>query len=362
MHNFKCWFSGASLALALLLVSPSAKADDANNAPDFKEVYDLIQSNLSGVTGEELNQAAVRGLVDQLHSKVALVSGGSDGESNTSTPLTVPSYVYDGGIIRLRISRVADGLADKVAAAEKEAAGRGTNPVKGLVLDLRYADGSDYQAAADTAGLFISHETPLLDWGSGMVNSKDNTGAFSMPVVALVNKQTAGAAEALAAVMREDAHAVVLGSTTAGEATVGKKFPLKNGEYLRIATAAVKLAGGDLLSGAGVAPDIQVSVKPDDARIYYNDPYKVLATTAPGTNNEETNGAAMTHRLSEADLIRERKERPGMDLEYLELPDTGPDAAPNPADKQKPVVRDPTLARALDLIKGIAAFVPFRAP
>ena len=76
-------------------------------------------------------------------------------------------------------------------------------------------------------------------------------GDCPLPVAVLVNRQTAGAAEALAAVLRETGAGLILGSRTAGQAMVAQEFPLKNGERLRIATAPVQLGDGSALAGAG---------------------------------------------------------------------------------------------------------------
>ena len=104
-----------------------------------------------------------------------------------------------------------------------------TNKLKGLVLDLRYTSGKDYEAAAAVADLFVSKERPLLNWGKGIVRSSSKTDAIEVPVAVLVNGQTAGAAEALAAVLREAGSGLVLGSRTAGQAMIAEEFPLKNG-------------------------------------------------------------------------------------------------------------------------------------
>ena len=77
----------------------------------------------------------------------------------------------------------------------------------------------------------------------------------------------------------------------------------------------------------------------------------------------DTNGVppgrdARTH-LTEADLIRERKERPGMELEY-DLAADGSGDATNAS--EKPFVHDPVLARALDLVKGISALRQAHTP
>ena len=195
-----------------------------------------------------------------------------------------------------------------------------------------------------------------------MVSSKENASAITLPVAVLVNQQTAAGAEALAAVLRKSAHAMILGATTAGEATVGKEFPLKNGENLRIATAGVKLADGEALSANGLKPDIEVAVKPEEEKAWIADPYKennsaaeLLAKLNGITGTNTTNHATRT-RTTEADLMRLRKEQPGVDLDYA-IPTTSPDEQ-----QEKPVVRDPVLGRALDLVKGISAIRQAQGP
>jgi hypothetical protein len=129
---------------------------------------------------------------------------------------------------------VGDGLAGQIVSALKQLTA--SNQLKGIILDLRFADGHDYAAAAAAADLFVSREMPLLDWGSGSSRSKAKSDAITLPLAVLVNHQTAGAAEALAAVLRDDCQAMILSTTTAGDATIGREFPLKNGQSLSIAT------------------------------------------------------------------------------------------------------------------------------
>ena len=345
------------MALSLALTLPS-RAEVTTAPPDFKEVYGLISSNLAGESPVDLDQAAVQGLLSQLHAKVSLVSGKSETNRTPESAPVVRATIYDGPIGYVRVSQVSDSLADKLAAACKDLAG--TNQLKGIVLDLRFAGGQDYAAAAAAAGLFVLKDTPLLDWGTGMVSAKENKDAIPGPLVVLVNKQTAAAAEALAAVLRESAPAVILGATTAGEATIGRDFPLSNGQILRIATAGIKLGNGESLTAAGIKPDIQVNVKPADEQAYFADPFKELpsALTA-AVNNLKSAGSLDTNvttnhprtRLTEADLIRERKEKPGMELDY----DISPTDVVSDPNNGKPIVRDPVLGRALDLVKGISA-------
>jgi hypothetical protein len=348
-------------AVALLAGPQVVKAEATNTPADFNEVYNLIRSHLAGTSEADLDKAAVRGLVSQLHSRVSIVSGnesgsGTNGESDA--PLLAKSALYDGPIAYFRVGRVGEGLANQINGAYKEL--KGTNHLKGVVIDLRFADGHDYGSAASVADMFINKELPLLDVGNGMVRSKAKADAVTLPVAILVNQQTSGAAEALAGVLRVTDRAMILGTNTAGAASIDKEFPLKNGQRLRIATEEIKLGDGQALPAQGIKPDIQVTVSPEDERIYMTDPFKEVmkpSSLIAGLGMSSTNAANGTNRssrrINEADLMRERKEGPGKELDYSSAPT-------RVADAEKPVIRDPVLGRALDLIKGIAALGQYR--
>ncbi len=354
--------------LTLLAGPTMGRADVTNSPPDFKEVYDLIRAHLAGETDMNLDQAAVKGLLNELHSKVSLVSGTGQENAAAGGSLLAKSAVYDGPIACLTVGRVGEGLADQIASSLKQLTA--SNQLKGIILDLRFVDGHDYAAAAAVADLFVSKEMPLLDWGSGSSRSKAKSDVITLPLAVLVNHQTVGAAEALAAVLRDDCQAMILGATTAGEATIGRDFPLKNGQYLRIATSAVKVGDNDTLSAGGITPDIQVTVKPEDEKAYYADPFKELPTAAnliaafggvPVTTADGTNRAARASHITEADLIRERKERPGMELEY-DLPASKSGNGSSDQGDERSVVHDPVLGRAVDLLKAISVIRQPRAP
>jgi hypothetical protein len=325
------------------------KAEEGG-APDFREVYDSVRANLAGTSAAELNRAAVEGLLSALGSKVLLLTNGVATRPSAETPLVSKSSVMDGEIAYVRVEQVGDGLAKAVReSCDKPGA---TNKLKGVVLDLRYARGDDYAAAAATADLFVKKELPLLNWGRGVVRSKEKIDAISVPVAVLVNRSTAGAAEALAAAMRETGAGLILGGRTAGQAMIAQDFPLKNGDRLRIATAPVQLGDGSALSFQGLKPDIMVDVTPEDERAYYADAFKVPGRSdfSAGSSLSLTNPASGTNRnprrprFNEAELVRERREG----LSEADL------MGGKAREADKPMVHDPALARALDLLKGLA--------
>jgi C-terminal processing protease CtpA/Prc len=220
-----------------------------------------------------------------------------------------------------------------------------SNKVIGVVLDLRFADGDDYAAAVATADLFVSKKMPVLDWGDGVVESNPGKEPIAGPLAVLVNGETSGAAETLAAVLRESGTALIIGGPTAGEAKRFKEFLLKNGERLRIATTPVRLGDESIISR--LQPDITVTVSPKDESAYFADAYAPLSKpTADNHLKAATNSLLpLIARTSEADLVRE-KQKNGED--------SGATAPPPSQGPQKPAIRDPALARALDLIKGLA--------
>jgi hypothetical protein len=339
-------FSPFGLWLLFSAAQPIAFADTTNGAPDFKEVYDLVRAHAAGISEAELNRAALKGLISTLKPKVALVTSSAE-TTPVEAALVSKSSLFEGDIVYLRIGKVGEGLAQAVGEAYQKASA--TNKLKGIVLDLRYAKGDDYRAAADTADLFVSKERPLLNWGNGAVKSKDKKDAITLPVAVLVNRQTAAAAEALAGVLRETGSALILGGQTAGLAMITEEFPLKDGERLRIATAPVQLGDGSTLPAQGIKPDIAVDVSFEDERAYYADAFSfprvdLAGTTLSLTNTPNGTNRARRNRINEADLVRERREGLTLDLE-----------APNGRDREpEAVVHDPTLARALDLLKGLA--------
>ena len=349
--------NGTISLLAGLLVAFAGQAGSraqaktgADSTPDFKDVYDSIRAHAVGLSDAELNRAAVEGLVTALSPRVMLLTNGSPAKPSASVPLVSKSSTMDGEIAYVRIERVGDGLAAAVREAW-QTLGR-TNKLKGVVLDLRYAGGDDYAAAAATADVFLKKDLPLLNWGNGLVRSKDKTDAILVPVAVLVNRFTTGAAEALAAAMRESGAGLILGGRTAGQAMVAQDFPLKNGDQLRIATAPVQLGDGSSLSARGVKPDIAVEVTAADEQSYYSDAFKLpgRADLAAGASLSLTNQPGGTNRaprrprFNEAELVRERRE--GLSEGDL----TGA----KERESDKPMVYDPALARALDLLKGLA--------
>ena len=351
---------GLFLGCALAFQGEVRAAAATNEAPTFKEVYELLRTNLAGASEADLNRAAVQGLINELHSRAFFL-----GETKTTGPKTtnntesaVRTGVFDGAYGYLRIGQFETGTDKLVSSAYQQLSS--SNQLKGIVLDLRFAGGQDYPAAIGLADMFFAAEKPLLDYGEGMKNSTTKTNAFSLPLTVLINKQTTGAAEAFAAVLRQADIGLLLGTNTAGKASMGKTFALRSGQRLWIATSLVKLGNGKSLPATGLAPDIQVETSDADELAYFEDAYKALpkANRWSGTSTNQTNLSLTNrpprHRTSEAELVRMHRDG--------ELPDLDAPVARGKEGEGSPhVIYDPALARAIDLLKGLSVVQHFRS-
>lgn len=148
-----------------------------------------------------------------------------------------------------------------------------------------------------------------------------NAGAYfaqgKAPLVVLVNSQTRGPAAALAAQLRTSSSAILIGTTN---------------------------SPGNLL------PDILVSESTDEEKKFQENPFYKPATNSPGGSTVTNNLLALIDHTSEADLVRKR-------IKDGEDDGTTPTPRTEPA---QPVVRDPALARAVDLLKALAVLHPTR--
>lgn len=339
-----------AIVLSILALGFPVAAAPTEPAP-FAEVFQLVRSNLQGVAAAELDRAAVEGFIEALNGRVALVNSEPDAGTNSPSPVT-QSEVFDGKVGYVRIAHITPELASAITVAAGKLSV--SNQLCGLVLDLRYADGSDYAAAVAGVDCFLGKEVPLLNAGHGLLSSTDKTNEIRLPVVALINGQTKAAAEAMAAMLRQAGVGLLVGSRTAGQASVMRDFKLSTGQNLQIAAAPVQLGDAKVISTNGVVPDIDVVMGRDEEKSFYADPYAQIAT-ATATNGGTTNLPVTVHaskrtRITEADLVREKQADS----------DSDEAVAAKRIEPEIPQIQDPALARAIDLLKGLAVVRQWR--
>ena len=118
----------------------------------------------------------------------------------------------------------------------------GGSRLKGLILDLRNNHGGVVATAVGVASLFLRPNMPVLTMrGRGVPTESYSTTAspvhFNMPMVALVNGETASAAELLTAALEEHDRAVVAGEPSYGKGVVENVIPLSDHTGLALTVA-----------------------------------------------------------------------------------------------------------------------------
>ena len=105
-----------SVIAGLIVMLATQPALHAAAAPDFQEVFELVRTNVTGLSDAELNRAAVAGLLDALGPRVSLVTNGAAGDAaSTNVPVVSKANVFDNEIAYLRIGRIDDSVAKNVS-------------------------------------------------------------------------------------------------------------------------------------------------------------------------------------------------------------------------------------------------------
>jgi carboxyl-terminal processing protease len=91
----------------------------------------------------------------------------------------------------------------------------------------------------------------------------DGRVATDIPMVALINKGSASAAEITAGALQDYKRATLVGETTFGTGTVLNQFPLSDGSAMMLATELWLTPNGRVIWHHGIEPDVKVELPTD---------------------------------------------------------------------------------------------------
>lgn len=158
--------------------------------------------------------------------------------------------------------------------------------IQGLILDLRNNGGGSLTEAIDLLGIFIDQGGLFQVKSKTEVSTvKDPTRGiiYDGPLVVMINKGSASAAELVAATLQDHKRAILTGSTSYGKATIQTLFNLSNAtpysqesieenDVIKITSQKTYRATGVSYQVKGVVPDIYLP----DASTYLYDSEKDL--------------------------------------------------------------------------------------
>lgn len=217
----------------------------------------VIDNEMTGEPGSNINVSVVR---PRKAEPVKLTI-----TRNTVTVPPVTDQTFEGNIGYIKVDALTAGKAQEIANKIKTLQTHGVNK---LILDLRDCSAGDEKEGVAVANLFLTHGVITYLQGQRypkeIFNADQNKAITGLPLVVLVNRDTAGPAEIVAAAVLGNARGDVLGDKTFGIGSVQKVIDVPDGSALILSIAKYYTPDGKAIQDTGITPNIQVADNLDD--------------------------------------------------------------------------------------------------
>lgn len=237
------------------------RANDIIYMVDGVSTYGLTLSDaVALIKGEEFSEVIISVVRDGEKLDVPVV------RRRVESP-TVESQMLDDRMGYLQITEFDDVTSNQFVQAMEELKQQG---MKGMILDLRSNPGGNLSTVVKIA-------QNLLPEGI-IVYTEDKAGKRSnyrckgdkeiqIPLVVLVDMNSASASEILAGAIQDYGKGTLIGTTTFGKGIVQSVMPLEDGSAIKITISSYYTPNGRNIHGIGIEPDIICEF---DGSQYYN--------------------------------------------------------------------------------------------
>src|SRR5262249_45892544 len=162
----------------------------------------------------------------------------------------------------IRLKQFQEGPHDELLRVTGKLRAESKNPLSGVLLDLRNNPGGLVDEAEAVADEFLSSGAIYSTRHRGKIVEEamaHDGGAFaSLPVVVLVNEDSAGSAELVAGALQDSGRGTVVGAPTFGKGSVQTIFDLPGGAGMRLTTMRYYTPKGRSIQAEGVRPDVLI--------------------------------------------------------------------------------------------------------
>lgn len=140
--------------------------------------------------------------------------------------------------------------------------------VKGLIVDLRDNGGGIFEEAVKVANVLIPKGLIVYTEDKNGKKEEENSDGegLDIPLVVLINENTASASEILAGAVKDRECGTLIGKKTYGKGVVQGWIPMKDGTSIKLTIAKYFTPNGICIDGVGIEPDIEV-----EEGSYFND-------------------------------------------------------------------------------------------
>jgi len=254
---------------AVISVIPGGPADKAGI--QGSDIFEAIE----GHSTREMSLAEIRALLaGQPGSNVTIsVVRARRAEPQkvvvTRDAVSIPNAsdkMVDEGVGYVKVDALTKGKAQEIANLIKALQKQGARK---LILDLRNSGEGEVSEGIATANLFLNHGTITYLQGQKYPReafaAEPSKAITNLPVVVLVNRGTAGAAEVVAAAILENARGDVVGDKTFGDGSVQKLIDLPDGAAVILSIAKYYSPSGKAIQDTAITPNILVADTDEDA-------------------------------------------------------------------------------------------------
>jgi carboxyl-terminal processing protease len=196
---------------------------------------------------------------------------------------SVRGRILEPGLAYLRITNFQEHTGEMLATTIERLWRENDGPMKGVVLDLRDNPGGLLTAAVAVCATFLPANAPVVYADGAGHASKMRLYAArgdylrgdgpdylanlprelkTVPMVVLVNKNSASSSEIVAGALQDHKRASILGTKTFGKGSIQRMYPQQDGSGLKITTSYYYTPSGHKVQGQGVTPDVQVEREP----------------------------------------------------------------------------------------------------
>ena len=181
----------------------------------------------------------------------------------------------------IALEQFSSGAADEVVKTLKAARDAGAQRV---VLDLRGNPGGYVNEAVGVASQFLSSGVVYIERNADGNETQTPVSAggvaTDLPLVVVVDGNTASSAEIVAGAIQDAGRAKIVGETTFGTGTVLAEYDLSDGSALRVGTTEWLTPKGREIWHHGIAPDVPVMLPEGSIPLTPDDVAKLSAAAA----------------------------------------------------------------------------------
>ena len=176
----------------------------------------------------------------------------------------VGGKMLEDNIGYIQIAQFTSLTSDQFAEYYKQLTDEG---MTSLIVDLRNNPGGLLDSVVDTLrqilpeGMIVYTQTKD---GTKKEYTCEGETPISIPLVVLVNENSASASEIFAGAVHDHEIATLVGTKTFGKGIVQQTFPFTDGSAIKMTIAKYYTPNGVCIHGEGITPDVEVEF-PDDA-------------------------------------------------------------------------------------------------